>query len=243
MQLTYYGHSAFLVDTGTHKLLFDPYITENPLAKDIDIEAINPDVILLSHAHNDHVGDTLDIAKRCNALVYGAYEVTGWVEKNGHKRTRPMNPGGFIEADFGKLRCTMAVHSSSFKDGSYGGNPVGFVIESNGWSFYYAGDTALTMDMQLIAKQHKLDFCFLPIGNNFTMGYEDACLAAEFVKCKKVIGMHYDTFGFIEIDHKKATQHFKRKQRELTLMEIGGTLTQKKSRVAAGKNVSRKIGR
>ncbi|HZG01643.1 MAG TPA: metal-dependent hydrolase, partial [Chitinophagales bacterium] len=149
MQITYYGHSTFLVNTGSHKLLFDPFISGNSKATQIDATKIECDGLLISHAHGDHTGDAVSIAKRTNALVVGAYEVAVWAEKNGAKRTHGLNAGGFVNFDFGKLRAVAAQHSSSFPDGSYGGNPLGFILEASGKTFYYAGDTALSMEMQL----------------------------------------------------------------------------------------------
>jgi L-ascorbate metabolism protein UlaG (beta-lactamase superfamily) len=224
MEITYYGHSTFLINTGSHKLLFDPFIRGNHKASHINAKEIEADVILISHAHGDHTDDLVEIATRCNALVIGSYEVTTWAEKKGVQRIHGLNMGGSIKPEFGRLRAVSAVHSSSFNDGTYSGNPLGFVIEAGGKAFYYSGDTALTMDMQLIPRWHKLDFCFLPIGNNYTMGYEDACTAAEFVNCNKVLGMHFDTFPVIEIDHNAAIQHFKHHNKDLVLMKIGETI-------------------
>lgn len=225
MEITYFGHSTFLINTGSHKILFDPFIKGNPKAKTVDINSIRCDTILLSHAHGDHTDDAVEIANANKALVIGAYEVTVWMQQHGVKRTHGLNSGCITSFDFGKLRAVTAAHSSSFPDGTYGGNPLGYIIEANNKSFYFAGDTGLTMDMQLIPRWHQLDFCFLPIGNNFTMGYEDACTAAEFVNCNTVIGMHYDTFPPIKIDHHQAVEHFKQRGKKLILMKIGETIS------------------
>jgi L-ascorbate metabolism protein UlaG (beta-lactamase superfamily) len=136
-----------------------------------------------------------------------------------------MNHGGSREFDFGKLKYVQAIHTSSFADGSYGGQPGGFVLSSNGKTVYIAGDTALTMDMKLIPRQFKLDLAVLPIGDNFTMGADDAAIAADFVECDNVLGYHYDTFGYIEIDHARAREVFRKAGKTLHLLEIGDSLT------------------
>jgi L-ascorbate metabolism protein UlaG (beta-lactamase superfamily) len=132
-----------------------------------------------------------------------------------------MNIGGHWFFEFGKVKCVVAVHSSTLPDGSYGGNPMGFLLETDEGNLYYAGDTALTYDMKLIGDYKQIDVAFLPIGNNFTMGIDNAIIAADFIKCEKIIGMHYDTFGYIKIDHKEATEKFNVAGKELTLMKIG----------------------
>lgn len=224
MKFTYYGHSCFQVETNGKNILFDPFITKNELAKHIDIEQINCDYIAISHGHFDHIADAIAIAKRTNATVICAYEVYQWLEKQGLKNFRPMNPGGKWTSDFGTIKCVSAVHSSSLPDGSYGANPMGFVLKSEEGDFYYSGDTALTMDMQLIPRWAKLHFAVLPIGDNFTMDVEDAIAAADFVQCNKIIGVHYDTFGFIVIDHEAAKEKFAQAGKELILLNIGQTI-------------------
>ncbi len=223
MKLTYYGHACFLVEVNGKKILFDPFITPNELAKGIDIDKIECDYIAISHGHSDHVADVVSIAKRTNATVICAYEVYQWLEKQGLQKFRPMNTGGQWKTDFGSIKCVVAHHSSVLPDGTYGANPLGFVVNSPEGDFYYAGDTALTLDMQLVPKWAKLKFAVLPIGDNFTMGVDDAVIAADFVKCDKIIGVHYDTFGFIVIDHEEAKRKFAEKGRELILLNIGET--------------------
>ncbi len=224
MQLTYYGHSCFSVTVNNKKLLFDPFITGNELAKDIDIDAIEADYILLSHGHSDHVADAESIAKRTGATIIAAYEVAMWFAGKGIQKYQPMNTGGKWKFDFGTVKCVNAIHSSGLPDGSYGGNPMGFIIMNDEQNFYYSGDTALTLDMQLIPMFANIDFAVLPIGDNFTMGMEDAVQAAKMVQTKMVIGVHYDTFGFIKIDHQKAIDLFKKNELELRLLAIGETI-------------------
>ena len=222
IKITFYGHGCFKADIdGTH-LLFDPFITPNEKASHIDISTIPADYILISHGHEDHVADVKRFADRTGAKLISNFEIISWFDKSfGISNGHPMNHGGSWDFDFGKVKYVNAVHSSTLPDGSSGGNPGGFIIETKHGNFYYAGDTALHMDMQLIGQHHSIDFALLPIGDNFTMGYEDAAIAAEMVKTKNVIGLHYDTFGFIEIDHTKAKEAFNKKNVTLLLPEIG----------------------
>ncbi|HPI10175.1 MAG TPA: metal-dependent hydrolase [Catalimonadaceae bacterium] len=220
MQITYYGQSCFQVNIGGYKILFDPFITPNPLAKEIDITKIEADYILLSHAHQDHIYDAEAIAKNTGATIIGIWEIHAWFEQKGVK-THPMNIGGKWPFEFGTVIMTPAIHSSSFPDGSYGGNPAGFVIENDEHTFYYSGDTALFSDMKLIGEIYKPEFAFLPIGDNFTMGIKEAVMASRFVGVKKIIGMHFDTFPYIQIDHKEAMMIASFNEAELILPEIG----------------------
>ncbi|MBD0277116.1 MAG: metal-dependent hydrolase [Flavisolibacter sp.] len=230
MKLTYYGHSCFSVEAGGKQVLFDPFITPNELAKGINIDKIKADYILLSHGHSDHVADCEKIAKNTNATVVAAFEVIDWVSKKGITKTHPMNHGGKKEFDFGTVRCVNAIHSSSLPDGTYGGNPMGFIVLSGDQSFYYSGDTALTIDMQLIPLWSSLDFAVLCIGDNFTMGYEDAIEAARMIECKTIVGVHYDTFPYIKIDHQKAKDAFREADITLHLPEIGESIELKRNR-------------
>ena len=225
MKLTYYGHACFSVVMGGKTLLFDPFIKYNELAKKVDINNIQADYILLSHGHEDHVADAMEIAERTGATIVSNYEVVSWFQAKGVKNGHPMNHGGKWKFDFGTVKFVSAIHSSSLPDGSYGGNPGGFVIEGAEGSFYYSGDTALTMDMQLIPlTSGKLNFIVLPIGDNFTMGVEEAIIASDFVKCNNIVGVHYDTFGYIKINHDEAKEKFKTKGKELLLLDIGQTI-------------------
>lgn len=224
MKITYYGHACFLVEINNARLLFDPFITPNPLASSIDVNSIQCDYILLSHGHNDHIADAFDIAKRTGAMLVSNYEIVEWFEKKGITNFHPMNTGGHWIFEFGKVKCVKAVHSSSMPDGSYGGNPIGFLIETPRGNFYYSGDTALTYDMKLIGEFKKMDVVILPIGNNFTMGIDNALIASEFVNCDKIIGVHYDTFEYIKIDHNEAVEKFSASGKELILIPIGNTI-------------------
>jgi L-ascorbate metabolism protein UlaG (beta-lactamase superfamily) len=221
MKVIYYGHACFSVVVGGKTLLFDPFISGNSLAKDIDAKSLPADFILVSHGHDDHVGDTVEIAKRTNALVIAGFEVAMWLEKQGAPRVHPVNHGGGFNFDFGRVKFVNAVHSSTMPDGTNGGNAGGFVIESDEGNFYYSGDAALTMDMKLIGETTPLKFAALCVGDNFTMGAEDAAKAAEFVRCKEILGVHYDTFPPIKIDHALAVEKFRAANKTLHLLNVG----------------------
>ncbi len=224
MNITNYGHSCFGIDINGKRLLFDPFISPNQLAKNIDVNSIKADYILISHGHEDHIVDAETIAKRTKATVICNWEINNWLGKKGVENIHPMNVGGKIKLDFGNVKCVIAQHSSSMPDGSYGGNPMGFVIESSEGNFYYAGDTALTYDMKLIGDYRSIDFAFLPIGDNFTMGIDNAIIACDFIACNNIIGMHYNTFGYIKIDENEAIAKFERAGKKLTLMAINETI-------------------
>lgn len=223
MKITFYGHSCLAIEVNDVHILVDPFISGNEKASHIQIENLKADYILLTHAHSDHVLDAEAIAKRTNAIIVSNYEITNYFEAKGLE-VHPMNHGGAWDFEFGNVKYVNAIHSSSFEDGSYGGQPGGFVIEGEHKNIYIAGDTALTMDMKLIPLQIKLDLAILPIGDNFTMGIDDAILASDFVECDKVLGYHYDTFGYIEIDHEEAKRKFFDKNKDLMLLEIGESI-------------------
>ena len=224
MKYTYYGQSCFLLETDTHKFLFDPFISQNPLAKGIDVAKIEADYILVSHGHEDHVADLIELAKQTNAKVIAMPEVISWINKHGIENVHEMNYGKYV-FDFGIVRMVWAVHSSSLPDGSYGGNPAGFVLELDGKQIYFAGDTGLTIEMKLLAELYKLDYAILPIGGNYTMDADDAIIASNYINCDKVIGIHYNTFPIIEIDTDYAIESFKKVQKTLLLPVIGKTIT------------------
>ncbi len=224
MKITYYGHSSIGIETMGRHLLFDPFITPNELAASIDVGSIPANYILLSHGHGDHVADAASIAKRTGALIVSNYEIVSWYQAqglNGHG----MNHGGKWAFDFGKVKYVNAIHSSMLPDGSYGGNPGGFVVWNEECAFYFAGDTALTMDMQLIPMTcPSLDFAILPIGGNFTMDYADALIASDFIRCNTIIGCHYDTFGLIKIDHNVVKKAFLDRGKTLILLSVGESM-------------------
>ncbi|QBA64313.1 metal-dependent hydrolase [Muriicola soli] len=225
MEITFLGHASLTVKLDDHTLLVDPFITGNPMINDaVKLKDLNPDFILLTHAHQDHVLDVEAIAKQANSKIVSNYEIAMHFQEKGFE-VHPMNHGGSWSFPFGKLKYVNAVHTSSFADGTYGGQPGGFILSASGKTIYVAGDTALTMDMKLIPEEFNLDLAILPIGDNFTMGVDDAIRASEFVKCDSVMGYHYDTFGYIEIDHKQAKDSFKKAGKKLHLLAIGESLS------------------
>lgn len=224
MKLTYYGHSCFQVEIKGKKILFDPFITYNELAKDVDVNSIETDYIFLSHGHADHIADCVSIAKRTGCKVVANWEIHEWLNKQGITNTHPMNTGGKWNFEFGTVKCVVAQHSSGLPDGSYGGNPMGFIFMSEEGNFYYSGDTALTLDMQLIPTWVKLNFAVLPIGDNFTMDVADAVRCADFIQCKNIVGVHYNTFGFIKINEAEARGTFAVSGNTLLLPAIKETI-------------------
>ena len=233
MKLTSYGHSCFCVTLspgagGTH-LLFDPFLSSSPTAAAAGLKAsaIHADFVLISHGHYDHIEDAVKILKRTGARALAGYEVCEWLQKKGVAADKviPLNIGGSVQLPFGSVQMVTAVHSGTLPDGSSGGNPGGFVVRTEEGAFYYSGDTALTLDMQLIPLRGKLRFAVLCIGDTFTMGPADALEAAKFVGCKDVVGVHYDTWPPIAIDKKAAKALFSAAGKKLHLVEAGASVS------------------
>lgn len=224
MELTFYGQNSLGLKIGESAVLVDPFITGNEKAKDIDIKSLKADYILVTHAHQDHVLDVEAIAKNTGATIVSNAEIASYYGEKG-LTTHPMNHGGSWNFDFGKVKYVPAWHSSTFPDGASGGLPGGFVIETSEKNIYIAGDTALSHDMKLIPLFTKIDLAVLPIGDNFTMGVEEAVVASDFIECDRIVGCHYDTFELIEIDHDSAKQKFAQKEKELLLLNIGEKMT------------------
>lgn len=228
MKLTYLGHASLALEILGTNIIIDPFISGNELAAHINIDALKADYILITHGHGDHVEDVERIAKNTGATVVSNFEIVNWFAAKGIQG-HPMNHGGKWKFEFGYVKYVNAIHSSSMLDGTYGGNPGGFVIWNDEISLYIAGDTSLTEDMKSIPTTcPKLDFCVLPVGDNFTMGYEDACLASDYLECEKTIAYHYDTFGYIVVDKSKAREFFSTKNKELIFLQIGETMDFKK---------------
>ena len=224
MKITYLGHNSLFIETAEHRIMVDPFISGNPVNNKVKVNDYYPDYILLTHAHQDHVADVETVATLGNSKIISNFEIVTYYDKKGFQG-HGMNTGGSYEFPFGKLTCVVAHHSSSFVDGTYGGNPNGYILTSNGKTIYIAGDTSLTYDMKLIPQLcGKLDLAILPIGDNFTMGPKEAAVSADFVECYKVLGCHYDTFPPIEIDHDRAKDIFSKNGKELLLLEIGESL-------------------
>lgn len=204
MKVSYHGHSVVRVETDSHKIIIDPFITGNEKC-DLDPDTIDVDVILLTHGHNDHVGDTMKIADRTGAQIVAINELAVYLGKKGYN-AHGMNIGGAYDFDFGRVKYTQAFHSSSYEeeDGTfiYTGMPAGLLLTIDGKTIYHAGDTSLFSDLKLIGDMHDIDLAFLPIGDNFTMGPEEALVAADWVKADMVVPIHYNTFPVIEQDGK-----------------------------------------
>lgn len=225
MEISYHGHSVVYIKTDTHKILIDPFITGNPLC-DLDPESIEVDVILLTHGHNDHVGDTFAIAERTGAQIVALNELAVYLGQKG-LNAHGMNIGGSYDFDFGRVKFTQAFHSSSYEeeDGSfiYTGMPGGIILTIGDKTIYHLGDTALFSDLKLYGEAHDIDLAFVPIGDNFTMGPEDALLAAKWIKAKKVVPVHYNTFPVIEQDPDKFAE--KVSPGEGVALKVGQSLT------------------
>src|SRR5690625_4866043 len=202
MKITYHGHSIVQVKTADHTILIDPFITGNELC-DLDPNEVDPDVILLTHGHNDHVGDTVAIAKRTGALVVALNELAVYLSRQGIE-THPMNIGGAYDFDFGRVKFTQAFHGSSYEeeDGTfiYTGMPGGILLTIDEQTIYHVGDTGLFSDLKMIGEMNDIDLAFIPIGDNFTMGPEDALIAADWIGAERVVPVHYNTFPVIEQD-------------------------------------------
>ncbi len=224
MKIKFYGHSCFSISTQNTELLIDPFISENALASKVNIDEIRPDYILISHGHQDHLLDAEAIAKKSGARLISNYEIVTWYENKGLENGVAMNFGGNFTFADGRIKLVPALHSSMLPDGSYGGNPAGFIIRTEDHVVYYAGDTGLSMEMELIARLEKPTLAILPIGDVFTMGVDDAILCSDMIRCDKVIGMHYGTFPPIEIDKEASKRKFAAVNKELILMDIEETL-------------------
>ena len=226
MKLTYFGHSAFQIDTGSTTLLFDPFITGNPIAERVVAATdLHPDVVLLTHAHGDHWGDTLDILQRTNALLIANFEITSYAERHGHTNVHPLNTGGAWQFEWGRVKQTYARHSSSFPDGTYGGNPNGFLLHIGGLCIYDAGDTCPFAEMKWIGEDNAVDLALLPIGDCFTMGPDDALRAAQLIRPQLTVPLHYNTFPLIQVDTADWAAQMQDAGFAARVMEAGETLT------------------
>ena len=199
VKVTFIGHSCFLLDNGKEKLLIDPFITGNPVAR-ASADQKKADYILVSHGHGDHLGDAIELAKANGATVIANYEICSWCGSKGVKKFHPLHIGGGHAFPFGSVKLTIAHHGSSFGEFLYGGEPAGIIVRTDNKVIYHAGDTGLFLDMKLIGELDKIDLALLPIGGNFTMDVPDAAKAVEFLKPRKVIPMHYNTNDFIKAD-------------------------------------------
>lgn len=221
-KLTYFSHAAWKIETQQHTILIDPFITGNPTAP-VKADDVKANFIIITHAHGDHLGDAIPIAQRNNALIISNFEIATWCQNQGVK-AHPLHIGGSQDFPFGRVKLTQAFHGSSFPDGSYGGMPAGVLLTINGKTIYHSGDTGLFGDMVLIGKFTPIDIALIPIGDNFTMGIEDAVQAVEFLQPKKVIPMHYRTFDLINTDPERFIEQIKRKGYKGEVLPYGASI-------------------
>jgi L-ascorbate metabolism protein UlaG (beta-lactamase superfamily) len=223
VRLTWYGHAVFLIESGDHRILTDPFLTGNPLAP-VTAETVDADFILVSHGHADHVGDTVAMAERTGATVVANFEIVNWLREQGVERLHAQHIGGGFDHPFGHLKLTQALHGSALPDGGYGGHPAGFLLTLAGKKIYHACDTGLFGDMQLIGDEG-IDVAILPIGDNFTMGPADALRAVALIRPRRVIPIHYDTFASIRQDpHAFAERVRAETEAECVVLTPGGNL-------------------
>jgi len=226
VKVEYCGHSCFMISDGTHSVIIDPFLTGNAQAS-LKPEDVKVDAVILTHGHGDHAGDGVDIAKASNATVVAPYELAAYCEKKG-AAAHAMHIGGAYTFPFARVKLVPAWHGSAVMEGDdviYTGNPCGVLVTMDGKTIYHAGDTALFGDMQLIGERHDIDVALLPIGDNFTMGIDDAIYAVQLIKPKHVVPMHYNTFPVIEVDPGVFADGVKKLGFDCTVMNPGESLT------------------
>jgi L-ascorbate metabolism protein UlaG (beta-lactamase superfamily) len=221
-KLTYFSHSAWKIETNEYTILIDPFLDDNPTSP-VKSKEVKADFIIVTHAHGDHIGDAIPIAKANNATIISNFEIANWCGEQG-VTAHPMHIGGSKEFPFGKVKLTQAFHGSSFPDGSYGGMPTGVLITIQNKTIYHSGDTGLFGDMKLIGESMPIDIALIPIGDNFTMGLDDAVKAVEFLRPKMAIPMHYKTFDVINVDPDEFVSRVKKTGVEAKVLDYGSSI-------------------
>jgi L-ascorbate metabolism protein UlaG (beta-lactamase superfamily) len=219
---TFLGHSCFVISNNQTAIIIDPFLSGNPVAK-VAPKDIKVDYVFLTHAHGDHIGDAVEIAKANDATIISVFEIANYCESQGCK-VHPMHIGGGHQFPFGKIKLTIAHHGSALPDGSYGGNPCGVLLTMDDRTLYHPGDTGLFLDMKLIGEMNVIDLAVLPIGDNFTMDIDDAVKATEFLKARHVVPMHYNTFDVIAADPDAFVGKVKKLGTEATVLQPGESL-------------------
>jgi L-ascorbate metabolism protein UlaG (beta-lactamase superfamily) len=221
-KLTYFSHAAWKIESKGTTILIDPFLDDNPTSpvKSKDVKA---DFIIVTHAHGDHIGDSIPIAKANNATVIANFEIANWCGEQG-VTAHPLHIGGAYDFPFGKVKLTQAFHGSSFPDGSYGGMPAGVLVTVEGKTVFHSGDTGLFSDMKLIGEMNPIDVAMIPIGDNFTMGLDDAVKAVEFLNPKIAIPMHYKTFDVIDVDPNQFVSQVKSMGLDAQVLDYGGSI-------------------
>ena len=223
IKISWFSHACFLIETDQSRLLIDPFLSDNPLASGTADE-IQADYILVSHGHGDHLGDTINIARRTHATVISNYEIQTWLAGQGVENTHPQHIGGGFDYPWGRVKLTIAHHGSALPDGSYGGNPCGFLLYIEGKKIYHACDTGLFYDMKLIGEEG-IDLAILPIGDNFTMGPDDALRAVKLIEPRQVVPIHYDTFDVIKQDPRAWAERVKKEtSAQVTVLNPGESI-------------------
>ncbi len=221
-KLTYFSHSAWKIETGNFTILIDPFLNDNPTSP-VKASEVNADFIIITHGHGDHVGDSIEIAKANNSTIITNFEIANWCGEKG-VNAHPMHIGGAKEFPFGNVKLTQAFHGSALPDGSYGGMPAGVLVTVEGKTLYHTGDTGLFGDMKLIGEMNPLEIALIPIGDNFTMGIDDAVKAVEFLKPQKTIPMHYKTFDVINADPDVFVNRIKQIGQAAEVLDYGGSI-------------------